>query len=292
MTSQDKSAILLVAYGSLSQRALDTYDEIISAYRKEFSQSDVNLAFTSSFIRRRLSDRNGVVFPSPLMALANLQDQGYKRIVVQSLQVVPGSEFHQTASVVSGLGIIRGKFGFEGLEMGMPLLTGIDDCRRVSAALGAELGMLNKKKQASGQVADSSGECCEHEAVVLMGHGTSHMAQSAYSQMAAILERDYGNVFLGTMDAFPGVEEILVQLNKSGIKRIRLMPFLLVAGGHAQEDLAGDGPASWKSIFAKADIQTEVHLKGLAENSRILGIFLEHTEQAAERLEKSRAVKD
>jgi len=195
MTSQDKSAILLVAYGSLSQRALETYDRIISAYRKEFSQSSVNLAFTSNFIRRRLSERNGVVYPSPLMALADLQDQGFKRIVVQSLQVVPGSEFHQTASIISGLGIIRGKFGFEGLEIGMPLLSGIDDCRSVSAALGAELGMLNKEKQASGQVADSNGECCEHEAVVLMGHGTTHMAESAYSQMAAILEKDYGNVF-------------------------------------------------------------------------------------------------
>jgi len=292
MTSQDKSAILLVAYGSLSQRALETYDKIISAYRKEFSQSSVNLAFTSNFIRRRLSERNGVVYPSPLMALAHLQDQGSKKIVVQSLQAVPGSEFHQTASIISGLGIIRGKFGFERLEMGMPLLSGIDDCRSVSAALEAELGMLNKEKKASGQVADSSGECCEHEAVVLMGHGTTHVAESAYSQMAAILEKDYGNVFLGTIDAFPGVEEILVRLNKSGIKRIKLMPFLLVAGGHAQEDLAGDGTASWKSIFAKAGIQTEVHLKGLAENSRILGIFLEHTKQATERLEKSRAAKD
>jgi sirohydrochlorin cobaltochelatase len=226
------------------------------------------------------------------MALANLKDRGYKRIVVQSMQVVPGSEFHQTASAVSGLGFIRGKFGFEGLEVGMPLLTGIDDCRSVSAALGTELGMLNKEKQAEGQVADSSRECRENEAVVLMGHGTSHTAQSAYSQMAAILQRDYGNVFLGTMDAFPGVDEILVRLNKSGIKKIKLMPFLLVAGGHAQEDLAGDGPASWKSIFSKEGIQTEVHLKGLAENGRILGIFLEHTKQAIERLEKSRAAKD
>ncbi len=290
MAPQDKLAILLVAHGSLSPQALETYDKIVYAYQQEFSESHVSLAFTSSFIRQQLLDRKGVFFHSPLTALANLQDLLYKRIVVQSLQVVAGSEFHQTASVVRGLGNIQGKFGFEDLEMGMPMLSSIEDCIKVSAALGPEFGILNAGEQVSDQAAGREGR--ELAAVVLMGHGTSHMADSAYSQMAAILEKDYRNVFLGTMDGFPGIEEILGRLNRSGIRRIKLMPFLLVAGGHAQEDLAGDGPASWKSSLTKAGFQTDVHLKGLAENSEILGIFLEHTKQAAERPERSRAVED
>lgn len=290
MAPQDKMAILLVAYGSLSPQAMETYNKIISAYQQEFPHWDVSLAFTSSLIRRRLKDRQGVFFHSFLTALANLHDQEYKGIVVQSLQMVAGTEFHQATGVVCALRNIRGKFGFESLEMGMPLLSNIDDCRRISQALGPEIGILKTSEQTGDQASDREG--WETKAVVLMGHGTSHIADSAYSQMAAVLEKDYSNVFLGTMDGFPGIDEVLGKLKRSGIKRIKFMPFLLVAGGHAQEDLAGDGPASWKSIFTKAGFQTEVHLKGLAENSEVLRIFLEHTKQAAERLDKSRMAQD
>lgn len=279
MTSKDNLAILLVAYGSLSQQARETYDKIIIAYQREFPQSDVSLAFTSSFVRRKLSDWQGGFFHSPLTALANLQDQGYKTAVVQSLQLVAGSEFHQVASLVHGLRNVGGKFSFESLEMGMPLLSSIDDCRMVSAALQPEFCFQNIGEQACDQ-AGGRGPA----AVVLMGHGTSHIADSAYSQMARVLDKDYSNVFLGTMDGFPGIGEVLWQLNRSGIKRIKLMPFLLVSGGHAQEDMAGDSPASWKSIFVKSGFQIEVYLKGLAENSDVLGIFFEHTKKAAERL--------
>jgi sirohydrochlorin cobaltochelatase len=286
MSSSDNLAVLLVGYGSLSQRAIETYNKIVSAYQQEFPKSDVSLAFTSSFIRNKLLERQGIFFHSPLTALANLQDQGNKRAVVQSLHLVAGSEFHQVASLVHGLRTFRGKFGFDYLEMGTPLLSSIDDCRRVSKALAPEFGLLNTGEQGRDRAASR-----ELAAVVLMGHGTSHMADSAYSQMAAILENDYSNVFLGTMDGFPGIDEILGQLKRSGVRRLKLMPFFLAAGGHAQEDLAGDGSASWKSIFTKAGIQTDVHLKGLAENSEILRIFFEHTKQAAERLEKSRTAR-
>jgi sirohydrochlorin cobaltochelatase len=125
-----------------------------------------------------------------------------------------------------------------------------------------------------------------------MGHGTGHIADGAYSQMAGVLDKDYHNVFLGTMDGYPGIEEVLWQLKRSKLKKIRLMPFLLVCGGHALEDMAGDRPTSWKSTFDGEGFRTEVYLKGLAENREILSIFFEHTRKAAGSLKGAEMAKD
>lgn len=279
MLSSANLAILLVAYGSLNQQARGTYEQIRSAYQQEFPGSEVRLAFASRFIRRKLSAKQGIFFHSPLTALAKLQDLGFQNVVVQSLQVVPGIEFHQVASLVYGLRNVRGEFGFEKLEMGLPLLSSMDDCMRVSTALQPEFKAMDLEDHVHEHALDQ-----ELVAVVLMGHGTGHPADGAYSQMARVLEKDYRNVFLGTLDGFPGIDEVLWQLKRSKLKKIRLMPFLLVAGGHVQEDLAGNGATSWKNTFDREGFQTEVYLKGLADNREILSILFEHTRKVAESL--------
>jgi sirohydrochlorin cobaltochelatase len=290
MISSHNLAILLVVYGSLNEPARETYEQIRSAYQKEFPGSEVWLAFASRFIRQRLSENQGVFFHSPLAALAKLHDIGFQNMVVQSLQVVPGTEFHQLASLVHGLRNVQGKFGFENLEMGLPLLCGMDDCMKVSTALQPEFNATTIQEQ----VPEVPEHALDHEleAVVLMGHGTGHIADGVYSQMARVLERDYHNVFLGTLDGFPGIDEVLWQVKRSGAKRIKLMPFLLVAGGHALKDLAGDGDTSWKNTFDREGFHTEVYLKGLAENREILSIFFGHTRKAAGSLKDAEIPKD
>lgn len=276
MVPHEELAIALVAYGSLSPKARRTYEEIRSAYEKAFPGVEVLVSFTSESIRRRLSDKDGVSFCSPLAALAELQDRGYRDVVVQSLQVVAGSEFHQVASLVHALRSVRGKLGFNNMNMGMPLLTSIDDCTKVSRALGPVLNAMN----VDGEVSDNAKDK-EDMAIILMGHGAGDLADGAYSQMARVLEKDYRNVFLGTLDGIPGIDEILDRVRRSGARRIRLMSFLLVAGGHALEDLAGDGPGSWRSTFDREGFVTEVSLKGLGEDEKIVEIFIEHTRMAA-----------
>ena len=133
-------------------------------------------------------------------------------MVVQSLQIVPGEEFHQLASLVHGQGLESQKEmpAFERLEIGLPLLSSLEDCRRVSRVLPA---MWNGSGPVGG---DSAGEGQlqslqsppkrdpEKEAVLLVGHGTGHPADALYSLMAGVLKADHGNVFLGTWKAFPG----------------------------------------------------------------------------------------
>jgi len=275
---QDKTAVLLVAYGTRDPAAYQTYLSIKAAYVKEFNSLEVCLAFTAGALRKKMAEVAGTAIHNPLTALAELQDRGYRNIAVQSLQIVPGSEFHLVSGLVQSLRTVSGRLGFGSLSVGMPLLSGIDDCRKVSRALSSHFDMITVGSE--GVYSQRS----SNEAVVLMGHGTGHPADSAYCQMARVLGTDHSLVFLGTMDGYPGRKEVLEQLKSSGIKKIRLMPFLLVAGAHALSDLAGDGPGSWKSAFEKEGFEVCVYLQGLGENEEIVRIFMEHTGAAIDQL--------
>lgn len=204
-------------------------------------------------------------------------------MVVQSLHIAPGSEFHRLARLIQELKDIREKSGFQALEIGLPLLASLEDCMRVSKALIPEFQKVKVEGQVEEQNHASSADPGK-VAYVLMGHGTNHPADSVYSMMAKVLERDQNNVFMGTLEGFPGIDEVILQTIRSGAKKVKLMPFLLVVGGHAMEDLAGDSPNSWKSAFERVGFQTELSLKGLGNIEDIVNIFVEHTRKAVEKL--------
>ena len=297
MPSLDKPAIVLAPYGSLSPRALATYERIQAAYEREFPGSQVLLAFTSQFMIKRLQEKEGITVASPLEALSELHSRGCRRAVVQSLQIVPGEEFHQLAALVheQGQGLISQgtKLGFERLEIGLPLLSSLEDCQRVSRVLPA---LWN----GSGRGADSAEEGQpqslqslpdrdpEKEAVLLVGHGTGHPADSLYSLMARVLEKDHRNIFLGTLEGFPGLSEMVAELKGSRAKKARMLPFLLVAGGHAENDISGAGQESWKSVLEREGFEVAVRLCGLGEMEGIVSIFLEHTRSALMKTESGK----
>ncbi len=203
----------------------------------EFPGAEVRLAFTSGYIRRRLLERDGNSIPNPFTVLAELQDMGHEEIVVQSLQIAPGEDFHHVALLVQGLSGIAGKFGFRSLELGKPLLADLEDCMKVSAALAPILERVTVEGVVQKRPRDA-----HKSAVVLMGHGSRHPGDSVYSMMAKVLGREHTNVFLGTLEGYPGIDEMLSQLKSSGVKEARLIPFLLVAGGHVSERYGGRRP--------------------------------------------------
>jgi sirohydrochlorin cobaltochelatase len=163
--------------------------------------------------------------------------------------------------------------------MGPPLLASGPDFDAVSEALAPEFDRVT----VGGEVAASPRDP-EETAVVLVGHGTAHPADAAYSRMAMVLKRDHRNAFLGTIDGFPGMEEALDEVRASVASRVRLVPFLVVAGGHAAKDISGDGSESWKSGFEEAGYEVDLNLLGMGENPRVVEIFLAHTRRAAEGL--------
>jgi len=267
MPMRELPGIVLAPYGTLLPSALATYDQIRKAYEREFPGSPVRLAFTSHLMKARLLEKEAISVQSLLAALAELHDLGCESVVVQSLQIVPGGEFHQVAALVQGL---KGaELAFSHLEIGLPLLSDLSDCQKVSSLL--------------------RGFSCrdpEKEAVLLVGHGTGHPADALYSLMAQVLKREHRNVFLGTIEGFSGLAKLLPELKGSGARVVRLMPFLLVAGGHAKNDIFGQSPESWKSTLEREGYAVVADLRGLGERAEIVSLFLEHTRNALKKMEK------
>jgi len=264
--------IVLAAFGTVEATGLATYESVQKKYEKAFPGCPVRLAFTSNLMRDKLREKNGIEVRSPLAALADLHHSGIKDVVVQSLQIVPGEEFHRLAILVQSLRAGGERLAFRSLALGLPLLSSLADCRNVSARLSPVLAGEKTK------------DCDQDKtAMVLMGHGTGHPADGLYSLMASVLRRDYENVFLHTLEGFPGVVELIPDLKQSGFERVRLMPFLLIAGGHVLRDMSGRGPDSWKSILERNGFEVEASRYGLADSEEILSLFLEHTKTALKR---------
>lgn len=275
--AKEDPAILLVVFGTSYPEAQAAYENIERVYREEFPQAEVRIAFTSDYIRRKLLDRDNVTIDNPLTALAHLNDEGYTDVVVQSLHVIPGEEFHDLANIVESVRGIEGKFGFRNLVLGEPLLMNLVDYRNVSRALASQ---FEQNTTGTERTPHSSPRDAGQMAVVYMGHGTEHSANSAYSQMANILAEDHENVFLGTVEGYPGYDEVLARLNESGVKKARLIPFMVVAGDHALNDLTGNESESWKSMLEKEGFEIDYNLLGMGENDGIVEIFVGHTKEA------------
>jgi sirohydrochlorin cobaltochelatase len=275
--AKEDPAILLVVFGTSYPEAQAAYENIERVYREEFPQAEVRVAFTSDFIRRKLLDRDNVTIDNPLTALAHLNDEGYINVVVQSLHVIPGEEFHDLANIVESVRGIEGKFGFRNLVLGEPLLMNLEDYRNVSRALASQ---FEQNTTGTERTPHSSPRDAGQMAVIFMGHGTEHSANSAYSQMANILAEDHENVFLGTVEGYPGYDEVLASLNESGVKKARLIPLMVVAGDHALNDLTGNESESWKSMLEKEGFEIDYNLLGMGENDGIVEIFVGHTKEA------------
>ena len=269
--------IVLAPYGSLYPSARATYDQIRNAYERIFPGSPVRLAFTSRTMMARLLEKEGISAPSLPAALADLHNLGLENVVIQSLQIVPGVEFHQVAALVQGW---KGtKPAFSRIEIGLPLLSSLSDCRRVSSLLPAFCSGPAYRRD------------LEKEAVLLVGHGTGHPADALYSLMSMVLKKNHKNVFLGTMEGFASLAELLPELKCSGVKIVRLLPFLLVAGGHAENDIFGESPLSWKSTLEREGYEVVVDRHGLGERREIVSLFQEHTGNALKEMENESLAK-
>ena len=276
MADKSKEGIVLAPYGSLSLAALATYERIVQVYEKKFSGYAIRLAFTSTLMRRRLAEKKGINVPGLLGALQELQDLGCNKVAVQSLQIVPGGEFHQIAELVYSLrpGCA---FGVPGLVLGLPLLSSLSDCRTVSSMLPALIS------RAGVDISELDGQG-SREAVLLAGHGTGHPADALYCLLAGILKNQHRNVYLASIEGALGLDDILPDLRESGAERVLLMPFMLVAGGHAEKDLFGEDPQSWKSILEREGYAVLSHNQGLGDSLEMVSLFLERTKSALEKM--------
>lgn len=251
-------AILLITFGTSVAKAQAAFDNIGEQVKKAFPDVETRWAYTSSIIRAKLA-KEGKIIDSPEIALAKLMDEGYKKVVVQSLHMIPGAEFHDILTNAKRFEKMAG--GFDKVIVSTPLLTGNDNMDKVADTLISE--MIPKERKAK-------------EAVVLMGHGTHHSADAIYSAMMYKFQKKDPNIYVGTVEGHPTFDEIKAMMEEKGIKKAYLIPFMSVAGDHAMNDMAGEEEDSWKSMLTAAGIDCVPQLKGVAEYDKLVDIWIDN----------------
>lgn len=262
-----KKGILLVSFGTSYANAQNALDNIEEEVKKAFPDVEVRWAYTSNIIRRKLK-KQGQSIDSPSEALARMGSDGFTHIAVQSLHVIPGEEYESLRKTVSAFNHIPKNT--KAILIGKPLLYAHQDVSNLTEAL----------------VNTFPSEIKKDEAVLLMGHGTHHPSNIYYPGMQFYLSQKSPMYFMGTVEGYPELSDIIPTLKAQKVKTIWLMPFMSVAGDHAQNDMAGEGPDSWKSQLEAEGFKVNVVMKGLAEYDSIVQIWVNHLTEVFHELEE------
>ena len=252
-----KKGILLVAFGSSIPEAQVSFNNIDKQVKSAFPRIPVRWAYTSSIIRHKLA-KQGKYLDSVEIALAKMMDEGFTHVAVQSLHTIAGEEFHDLRRNAYAFSNMAG--GFDRILVGYPLLGTEKDLTRVRDAI---IQHIPKERMKS-------------ESVVLMGHGTSHPSNAFYAAMMFYFQQKDPNIFVGTVEGAPEIDDVKAMLLKKNIKKAYLMPFMSVAGDHARNDMAGKEKGSWTSVLTAAGIECVPILKGTAEYDEIVAIWVDH----------------
>jgi sirohydrochlorin cobaltochelatase len=260
------TAVLLVTFGTSIPSAQAAFANIEKLVKKAFPETEIHWAYTSHIIRKKMA-KEGKILNSPETALARLMEDGYSKVLVQSLHMIPGSEFHDIRVNAKMFENMSG--GFKKVFVSYPLLAGNDNMDKAVERVISH--MIPKERKAD-------------EAVVLMGHGTHHTADAVYSAMMYKFQKADPNIFMGTVEGHPSFDEVREMLLKKGIRRAYLLPFMSVAGDHAMNDMAGDEEDSWKIMLEKEGIKCIPVLKGIAEYDALAEIWIDNMKVAMSHL--------
>ena len=259
-----RPVILAVSFGTTyeSTRSI-TIGAIESVLAERFPEYEVRRAFTSNNIRRILKERDGIVIDSVPEALEKLAAEGVKKVCLMPTHMLEGDEYHNKIAAPAE----AFKDRFETLKVGHALLTEPMDYSHMAAVMDKATAEYN----APGTVR------------IFMGHGTEHAANECYAKLQqAIRDRGLDDMFIGTVEAEPTLEDMVEAAKKSGATRVVLSPLMIVAGDHATNDMAGDGEDSWKSVFKKAGFEVVCRVTGLGSDWRVQRMIAYHCKKALE----------
>ena len=257
-----KPAILVVSFGtSFNDSRHITIGAIESAIREKFPDYDVRRAFTSQIIIDKLKERDGVVIDNVEEALDRLVADKVQEIVVQPTHLMNGYEYDDLAKALESY-----KDKFKKVALGEPLLSSDDDYYKVIAALASVSERYDDGKTA----------------LVFMGHGTEAESNKVYSTLQDKLSAEgKKNYFIGTVEATPSIEDVLKGVKAAGLKKAVLRPLMVVAGDHANNDMADlEDPESWASQLTAAGIEVECVLEGLGQIVEIDELYAAHAADA------------
>ncbi len=259
-----KKGILVASFGTtyISTRE-KTIGAIENRIAEAFPSFEIRRAFTSSIVRKRILKNEGIVVDDVDEALTKMKEEGFEEVYVASLHIIAGHEYKK---VVHSINRFRDKFKI--IRGAKPLLYSKEHYDEVVDAVKMLMPELG-----------------DNEALVLMGHGSDHAANAAYVMLYHMLERDVNtsHVYLGTVEGYPEVSDIIEEMDGQGYEKLYLLPFMIVAGDHAINDMASEEEDSWKSVFESKGYKTESIVKGLGEFEPIQDLFIKRITNAYNR---------
>lgn len=258
-------AILVVSFGTSYNDSRDiTIGAIESAIEEAFPDYDVRRAFTSQIIIDKLEERDGLDIDNVGEALDRAVEDGVKTLVIQPTHLMDGFEYNDVVDEVAEYAD-----QFDKVVIGEPLLTSDEDFKNVAKAI----------TEATAEYDDGESAIC------FMGHGTEAESNEVYAKLQDVLtEEGYANYFIGTVEAAPTLEDVMNMVKEGDYKKVVLEPLMVVAGDHANNDMAGDEEGSWKAEFEAAGYEVESLIKGLGEMEAIQQIYVDHTQDAVDSL--------
>ncbi len=263
-----KKAILVVSFGtSYNESRAATIGAVEAAITDAFTDFEVRRAFTSQTIINKLKSRDNEQIDNVEEAMNRLVADGVKTLVIQPTHVMNGFEYDDMVAEVTPF-----KDKFDAFSIGAPLLSSDADYAELADIIVEDTAPYNVDKTA----------------VVFMGHGTEHAANATYAKLDGIVKAMEGakNYHIGTVEAEPGLEEVMAEVAKTDATKVVLLPLMIVAGDHANNDMAGDEEDSWKTQFKGEGYEVECVLKGLGEYAGIQKMFVEHTQDAIDALDQ------
>ena len=268
----NKDAMVVMSFGTTyKDTRAKTIDATVDAIKAAHPNTKVVTAFTSHIIRDRIQQKEGITYPTPEEALAELKKDGYTRVALASLDVIPGMEYNYDAAVYNLY-----KDNFKKMTLGTSLMYWMgqenqtDQVIETLKAVQSQFPKLGKE-----------------DGLLIMAHGTPDPSNAYYSVIQdRIHTLGMKNVFVYTVEGTPNLEQVIPQLKLHGIKHVTLMPFMMVAGDHANNDMAGAEPDSHKSILEKEGFKVDTYLHGLGENPNIRNLFVERANESWDALQK------
>ena len=282
-----ENELLVVSFGtSFNDSRVKDIKGIEDALQAAYPDWSVRRAFTAQIIINHVQARDDEKIDNMQQALDRAVANGVKNLVVQPTHLMHGAEYDEMNELLD-----QYKDKFEGIAVAEPLLGEVgDDATVINADKEAVAKAITAEAVKTAGYDDVAAAAEDGTAFVFMGHGTAHVAKVSYSQMQTTMETlGYTNVFVGTVEGEPedtSCEAVIEKVKEAGFTKVVLRPLMVVAGDHANNDMAGDDEDSWLSQFKAADCfdSVDTQIAGLGEIGDVQQIYIDHTQAAIDSL--------
>jgi sirohydrochlorin cobaltochelatase len=254
----NKKALLAISYGSGCG-----VSEAVVAIEKSLSRACPDCALRRAFISQRTADmytmKSGLSIDTVAQAMDRLEKEGFCEVTIQPLLIMGGRTLDSATDA-----IMKYESRFSAVNLGLPLLSSDEDYEKAASTLSESVRPYAEAGTA----------------IVFIGHGTEHEANSGYNRMAEALAKRSACIFVGTIAAEPSMKDVLRQVSQSKASKAALLPMMISAGNHASREIAGDRRDSWKTSFESIGYKVLCIMKGLGEYQGIQELFASHALKA------------